>query len=221
MKVFVRGKCVEFSPTVINRILGRSEEPQAEVEVTDNAVCKAITANQVKLWPKKGKLSSGKLSMKYALLNRIGAANWVPTNHTQTLLQHAKSLAVKMPIAFPSLLCSSILSQHPGILLSSDVACKRESPLTLHYRLFEGTHVPDIVATSGKSGPGPMSRKEMIAALKDTCKTLDEKKLKLERMIQALELEEAAMEAKNEEGEEEETAAGDDQEEDTDGSAYI
>ena len=39
-KVFVRGKCVEFSPAVINRYLGRSEEEQPEVEVTDNQVCK-------------------------------------------------------------------------------------------------------------------------------------------------------------------------------------
>ncbi|MCI09244.1 envelope-like protein, partial [Trifolium medium] len=78
-KVFVRGKCVEFSPAVINKFLGRSEEPQAEVEVTDNDVCKAITANQVKVWPKKGKMPAVKLTVKYAILNRIGAANWVPT----------------------------------------------------------------------------------------------------------------------------------------------
>jgi hypothetical protein len=34
-----------------------------------------ITANQVKVWPKKGKISSGKLSVKYDILNRISAAN--------------------------------------------------------------------------------------------------------------------------------------------------
>jgi len=37
--VFVRGKCVEFSPEVINQVLGRSEETCAELEVTDNTVC--------------------------------------------------------------------------------------------------------------------------------------------------------------------------------------
>ncbi|MCI48250.1 envelope-like protein, partial [Trifolium medium] len=75
IKVFVRGECVEFSPAVINKFLERSEEPQAEVEVTENDVCKEITANQVKVWPKKGKLSSGKLSVKYVILNKIGATN--------------------------------------------------------------------------------------------------------------------------------------------------
>ncbi|MCI76507.1 hypothetical protein A2U01_0097777, partial [Trifolium medium] len=76
-----------------------------------------------------------------------------------------------------------------------------------------------IVGTSSKFAPVPMTRKDMIAALKDTCKGLNEKKLKFERMIQALELEEAVMEGENEAGEEEEDATGDDQEEDTDGSA--
>ncbi|MCI52727.1 envelope-like protein, partial [Trifolium medium] len=32
MKVFDRGRCVEFSPVVINKFLSRSEEPEAEVE---------------------------------------------------------------------------------------------------------------------------------------------------------------------------------------------
>ncbi|MCI65320.1 envelope-like protein, partial [Trifolium medium] len=32
MKVFDRGRCVDFSPAVINKFLGRSEEPEAEVE---------------------------------------------------------------------------------------------------------------------------------------------------------------------------------------------
>ncbi|MCI92066.1 envelope-like protein, partial [Trifolium medium] len=67
---------------VINKFLERSEEPQPELEVSDNDVCKEITAGQVKVWPKKGKISSGKLFVKYAILNRIGAANWVPTKHT-------------------------------------------------------------------------------------------------------------------------------------------
>ncbi|MCI03833.1 envelope-like protein, partial [Trifolium medium] len=191
-KVFVRGRCVEFSPTVINQYLERNEEPQAEAEVSDNDVCKAITANHIKQWPRKGKLSSSKLTMKYAVLNRIGAVNWVPTNHSSDIaiglakfiyivgtktkfdfgtyifeqtLKHAKSLAIKMPIVFPTLLCSIILDQHPGILISSDVAYKRESPLTLHYRLFEETHVPVIVATSSKKTSGSMTRKEMIADL--------------------------------------------------------
>ena len=63
-----------------------------------------------------------------------------------------------------------ILSQHPSILISSDTACKRESPLSLHYRLFIGKHVPNIVMTSGK----------------ETAKTCIEKKIRLESRIKAV-----------------------------------
>ncbi|XP_058774496.1 uncharacterized protein LOC131648786 [Vicia villosa] len=57
-KVFVRGKCVNFSSTVINNLLGRSDEAQPELKVSDNKVCQVITANQVRSWPLKGKLST-------------------------------------------------------------------------------------------------------------------------------------------------------------------
>ncbi|XP_058763154.1 uncharacterized protein LOC131636565 [Vicia villosa] len=47
-KVCVRGKCVSFSPSVINKFLGRRDEAQTELEVTSNQVCQVITAKQVK-----------------------------------------------------------------------------------------------------------------------------------------------------------------------------
>ncbi|XP_058774621.1 uncharacterized protein LOC131648905 [Vicia villosa] len=36
IKVSVRGKCVSFSPSVINKFMGRTDEAQTELEVTDN-----------------------------------------------------------------------------------------------------------------------------------------------------------------------------------------
>ncbi|WJX73267.1 hypothetical protein P8452_57071 [Trifolium repens] len=73
--VFMRGKEIHFSPTVINKFLGRSEEPYAEMEANDNYIIKAITAGKVKSWPKKGKLQASKLTPIYNILNRIAAAN--------------------------------------------------------------------------------------------------------------------------------------------------
>ncbi|XP_050916130.1 uncharacterized protein LOC127131242 [Lathyrus oleraceus] len=84
-KVFVRGKCITFSPTVINNFLGRRVEGVGELEATDNKVCREITARQVKGWPIKKLLPAGKLTVKYAILHKIGAANWVPTNHISTI----------------------------------------------------------------------------------------------------------------------------------------
>ncbi|KAK2427084.1 hypothetical protein QL285_025686 [Trifolium repens] len=226
-KVYVRGKCVHFSPAIINKFLGNKEDGYAELEVTNNQVCKTITANQVKVWPFK--VSSVMLSVKYAILNRIGTANWVPTTHTSDIatglarfiysvgtgtisdygayifeetVHHVKSWAIRMPIAFPSLICSIIISQHPTILTADDEVSKRESPLDFHPKLFEGKHAADIefagpssVDPSGVfSGSGSMSRKEMIASLVAACKALDEKKKSLEQVIVALRQEEAAEE---------------------------
>ncbi|KAK2456514.1 hypothetical protein QL285_003874 [Trifolium repens] len=89
-QVFFRGKCVKFSPAVINEYLGRREDDYPRFEPTNNQICKTITANQFKVWPLKGKVPSVMLSVKYAILNRIGAVNWVPTSHTSTI---ATSLA--------------------------------------------------------------------------------------------------------------------------------
>ena len=111
----------------------------------------------------KNKLPVSKLSVKYAILHRIGADNWVLTNHTSTItiglgkfiyvvgnkklfdygtyifdqtIKHAGTCAIKMPIVFPSLICGIILNQRLGILSGNDVVCKRESALTLHFKLF-------------------------------------------------------------------------------------
>ncbi|XP_050876211.1 uncharacterized protein LOC127079900 [Lathyrus oleraceus] len=212
--------CVDFSPEIINRFLGRNEEEQAKVKVSDNVICREITAKQVKEWPRKGKLSASYLSVKYAVLHRIGAANWVPTNHTPNIstglgkfiyiirnktefdmgsyvfdrtMKHVASFAVNMPIAFPSLIYGVILSQHPSILISSYSGCKRYPPLSLHYRLFTGKHVPDIVMTYGQKPSRSTTRAGILADLKDICKTLDEtikicteSKSDLEILIKAL-----------------------------------
>jgi hypothetical protein len=67
---------------VINTYLGGTSEDGSEEEKNLDVVVKEITAGQLSSWPKEGLPSIGKLSVKYAILNRIGYANWVPTNHT-------------------------------------------------------------------------------------------------------------------------------------------
>ncbi|XP_050915962.1 uncharacterized protein LOC127131066 [Lathyrus oleraceus] len=200
-KVYVRGTCVDISPEIINRFLGRNEEEQAEIEVSDNVIYKEITAKQVKEWPRKGKLFASTLGVKYVVLHKIGGANWVPTNHTSNIaialgkfiyivgtksnfdfgayvfyhtMKHVASYAVKMVIAFPSLIYRVILSQHPSILINSESTCKRDPPLSLHYSLFTGKHVPDIVMTSGHTSSRSIDRTSILTKMKDTCKTLDE-----------------------------------------------
>ncbi|PNX57995.1 putative envelope-like protein, partial [Trifolium pratense] len=85
LKVYVRGKCVDFSPAIINQHLGRCDVPAPELEISMNEVCKTITGDKVRMWPRAGKLSAAKLTTKYALLNKIAAANWVPTTHSNSV----------------------------------------------------------------------------------------------------------------------------------------
>jgi hypothetical protein len=37
------------------------------------------------MWPLKGKVPYVMLSVKYAILNRIGAINWFPNTHSSTI----------------------------------------------------------------------------------------------------------------------------------------
>jgi len=231
-RVFVRGERVNFSPSIINKFLGIEEVNFPKLEITDNQVRKEITANQLKVWPKKKKILSGKLSVKYAILNTIVVVNWVPTTHSSDVatrlgkfiyvvgskskmdfgayifeqtMRHAKTDAIRFSIVFPTLLCSIILDQHPNIKTSSDVPEKRKPPLTLHSKLFGANHIPDIVGTSGVVPAARMMRKqEIVTALKDTCVMLNERKAQFELMIHSLEKEDAAAENESEESEEEE-----------------
>ena len=168
------------------------------------------------------------MSVTFAILHKIGAANWVPTNHKSTIsnglgrfiyavgtqatfdygsyifeqtLKHAESYAVKGPIAFPSLLCGIIIDQYPDILGDRDSICKRATTLGFHYKLFQGKHVPDIVMTSAEtSNVKENSQKaNAIAVLKATCKELEARKQSLEELI-----------SQNSEGEDEDFAVKDD-----------
>jgi hypothetical protein len=116
-------------------------------------------------------------------------------------VRHGRSDDVKLPIAFPTLLTCIILDQQPYILTADDVPKKRESPLTLHFILFGSHHVADLAeasaptstSTSAAAGSGFMTRKDIVAALKDTSKYLDERKAIFERMIMALANEEVVV----------------------------
>jgi len=230
-KVYVRREYVNFSPNIINKFLMIDEEGVAELEATDNQVSNEITKNKVKVWPTKGKILSGKLSVKYVILNRIGNSNWVPTHLSDIatglakffyaigikakmdlgriifdqIVKHAKTDAVRLSIAFPTLLCSIMFDQHPRLITADDLPKKREFPLTIHHKLFGDNHAPNLVGTSGSIPAAKfMTKEEIIVALKDTCVMLDERKAQLELIIHALEKEDVAVASEQEDNEEEE-----------------
>jgi hypothetical protein len=131
-------------------------------------------------------------------------------------VKHAKTDVVKFPIALPTLLRNIMLDEHPGLITAADFQKKMESPLTIHNKLFAENHVPNLVGTS-RSVPAAwmMTKEEIVAALKDTCVILDERKVQFENMIHSLEREDAAAEDELEDNEDDnaDEAGNDDQEE--------
>ncbi|KAK2374395.1 hypothetical protein QL285_075361 [Trifolium repens] len=170
-KVQLREKNFDFSPTTINKVLGRSVEAESNEILSMDKVAEEIIAGQAKNWPKKGLLPTSKLTVKYAILNRIGTANWAPTNHSSGItsnlakliyligtgkkvdfgkhvfeqtMKHVETNATKLPIAFPSLITELILSQQPSILLPEEYESRRPPPISFNHKLFAEPHVPDI-----------------------------------------------------------------------------
>ncbi|XP_057443950.1 uncharacterized protein LOC130736120 [Lotus japonicus] len=186
-KVFMRGRCVKFSPEIINQYLGMSIVATGNEVLSLSAITTELTAGQIMVWHVKGLLSSTHLSVKYAILNRIGAANWAPTTHRSDVssglakliyligtkaqfdfdeyvfaqtMKHAETFVVKLPIGFPCLLCGIILSQHPQILFADEVPSKKASLLTIDYRLLAGAHVSDVAGLAEMTqGEGTSSQK--------------------------------------------------------------
>ena len=77
--------------------------------------------------------------------------------------------------------------------MERDTACKRAPALGIHYKLFQGSHIPDIVITSAETSSVKTQSKisDVIAILKETCKELETRKKTLENLISRLEQEEA------------------------------
>ncbi|XP_050875550.1 uncharacterized protein LOC127079171 [Lathyrus oleraceus] len=172
-KVYVRGKCVNFSPSVINKYLGRPDVAQPELEVPTNH--KSTVAVML-----------GKFIYAVGTKAKFDYGSYI---FDQTL-KHAGSFSVKGPIAFPSLICGIVLNQFPNILTENDSVKKRDNPLSFNHKLFLGTHVPDIVMITGETSrvsnqPGKAA---VIAMLKETCKELEARKLNLEKLISKLEM---------------------------------
>ena len=83
--------------------------------------------------------------------------------------------------------------------------CKRSPALGFHYKLFQGTHVPDIVMTSVETSnvKAHPKKDDVIIVLKETCRELDARKRTLEELITSLEQEENEEQMREEDADEE------------------
>ncbi|XP_019194911.1 PREDICTED: uncharacterized protein LOC109188742 [Ipomoea nil] len=171
-KVYVRGNFYDFRPDIINRYLGTPEAEQ-NMEINSEQVAQELTAGNVIF--EKNKIKAASLTSKYAILQKIALANWMPSLHESTvkwtlaelLYKIGKGVKLNMGVIIYSQITNlaedtkSNTSIFPNLIFGilTKQSLKTHGPKTIvknfntTVKLRKGNHQNDLRTSAPKNNP--------------------------------------------------------------------